>query len=73
MDLDNRVELSDLGPVVLGCFAFIMLLLGLMYIFRPEQTGRSLTASASEIRKTGYVICVLASTLFYCAYLWWKP
>ncbi len=73
MEMGRPPELSDLGPIVLGCFAFIMFALGLMYIIRPEQTGRSLTASKSEIRKTGYVICTLATVLLYCAYLWWKP
>ncbi len=73
MQLSHPPELSDMGPIVLGCFAFIMFSLGLMYIIRPEQTGRSLVASKSEIRKTGYVICILAFGLAYAAYLWWKP
>lgn len=65
--------MSDIAPLVMGCFAFVILCIGLMYVFRPEQTGRSLVASKSEIRKTGYVTCLLACALLYASYIWWKP
>jgi hypothetical protein len=67
----SKVEMSDLGPPVLSCFAFFILAQGLIYILRPEMTGRSLTTPKEKIRRIGLYITLAAGTLLYIALSWW--
>lgn len=64
-------ETSQIGPFVLACFAFLILAQGLMYIFKPEQTGRAMTTPKHEIQRIGYIITVVSVGLLYISYLWW--
>ncbi len=62
------VESSNLGPIVLGCLAFFILAQGIVYIIRPEMTGRSVTAGKKKIRIVGSTIIGFSLIIFYLAY-----
>ena len=67
----NAVEVetsSHLGPIVVGCLAFFILAQGLVYIIKPEMTGRSVSAGKKKIRITGGIIVLCSFLLFYFAY-----
>ena len=62
---------SDIGPAVLALFAFFIFAQGLMYLIRPENTGRAMTTPIEKIRRLGLIIVLLSAALLYGAFSWW--
>ena len=71
LDFGEHIRMSDLGPAVLTCFAFFIFVQGLIYLLRPEMTGRSLTTPKEKIRRMGLYITLASGALLYIALSWW--
>lgn len=77
-DMGFRPDMSvtetgvDLGPAMLACFAFLIFTQGLIYILKPDMTGRSLTASPEKIRRIGLGIVAVSGVVLYIAFSWWS-
>jgi uncharacterized protein YjeT (DUF2065 family) len=62
---------SDIGPVILAIFAFLIFGQGLIYILKPDMTGRSLTVSKEKLRRLGFLIVLASGIVLYFAFSWW--
>ena len=62
---------SDIGPAVLAIFAFLIFTQGLIYILKPEMTGRSLTVSKEKLRRLGFLVVLASGIVLYLAFSWW--
>lgn len=63
---------ADKGPLILGILAFLIFAQGLMYLLRPEMTGRAMTTPIKKIRKIGAVLLFFSSIGLFLAYSWWR-
>jgi hypothetical protein len=71
LNYGEHIQMSDLGPAVLTCFAFFLLIQGLIYLLRPDMSWRALTAPKEKIRRTGLYITLASGILLYLALSWW--
>ena len=62
---------SNIGPVILGFFAFFILTQGLIYILKPELTSRSVSTDKKKMRRIGIVISLIAAVMMFAAFSWW--
>lgn len=62
---------SDIGPMILAVFAFLIFSQGLIYILKPEMTGRSLSVSKEKLRRLGFIIVLASGVVLYLAFSWW--
>lgn len=62
---------SNLGPVILGFFAFFLLTQGLIYILKPELTSRSVSTDKKKMRKIGIIVTMGAALMMFAAFSWW--
>lgn len=67
----SSVSISDIGPAILAVFAFFIFAQGLIYLLRPDMTGRSLTISKEKLRRTGIIIVLAGGVILYLAFSWW--
>ncbi len=65
------VSTSDMGPALLGVFAFYLLVQGLIYIFRPEMSSRAMVASKEQMRRNGFILGLIGGICMYAAFSWW--
>ena len=62
---------SDIGPAILAVFAFLIFAQGLIYILKPEMTGRSMSVSKEKLRRLGFLIVLGSGVVLYFAFSWW--
>lgn len=62
---------NDMGPALLGVFAFYLLAQGFIYIVRPDLSSRALTASKEKMRRNGFILLLIGGFLMYSAFSWW--
>lgn len=69
--VQTDVSTSDMGPALLGIFAFYLLVQGMIYIFRPEMSSRAMVASKEKMRRNGFVLCLIGGVMMYATVSWW--
>jgi uncharacterized protein YjeT (DUF2065 family) len=64
------IDVSDMGPLVLGVIGLMVLFQGFSYTFKPELTGRFHRSDPKTIRKYGILMIVIGLVIAYFAASW---